>query len=402
MGNVNCPNERPCSGCGVCAAICPKQAIRMESDDMGFYRAVVQEDRCVDCGLCTQICPRFAAMPAGAELEHSKLYALQSTEPGTVFGCSSGGVAHELARWILENGGIAAGAVYDLKSNTVRHKIVTRPEMLSELDGSKYLQSQTEEAFRTVLHGRGEEKCVVFGTPCQITALAMAAEKLGIRQRLLLVEIFCHGVPSYRVWEESLKTIRKKLGTESFDAVRFRYKKDDWHSYCLRVDGGGRTWYGRRETALFWQVFFENMLLGDACRTCTARKAQSHADLRLGDYWGRQFRDRRDGVSGVFACTERGREAIEDLLSAGRLQSMGQTDAAGMLANQNMAGYGDNRLHGETMEVLRTRGVRKAVAYYRKRQPPKVKLKRWALTASAVIPDPIRAKLRKKNPLHKG
>lgn len=402
MGNINQPNEQPCSGCGVCAALCPKQAIQMKLDDTGFYRAQVQEDLCVDCGLCTHICTRFSAVPSGAALETSKLYALQSTQTDTVQNCSSGGVAHELARRVLENGGVAVGAVYDRAENTVCHKVIRNMGELSELDGSKYLQSRTEDAFREVLYAIGETPCVVFGTPCQITALAMAAEKLGIRERLLLVEIFCHGVPSYRVWEESLKTIQKKLGTDTFDAVRFRYKKDDWHSYCLRVDGGGGTWYGRRETALFWQVFFENMLLGDACRNCTARKAQSHADLRLGDYWGRQFRNRRDGVSGVFACTMRGQAAIEDLLSAGRLQSMGQTDAQQMLAAQNMPGYAENPLHGETMEVLRTRGVREAVAYYRKRQTPKQKLKRWLLTASAVIPDSIRADLRKRNPLHKG
>lgn len=397
LNSIRMKNNTPCSGCGGCSAVCPRGAIRLEMDDAGFYQAVVSEDLCVDCGLCVKVCGRFSRSESGVSLYEADLYALQSADAGTVHRCSSGGIAHELAAQMIARGGKACGAVYDLTDNTVRHEIAADENEISRLDGSKYLQSRPDAAFREILAQAKDTPCAVFGTPCQIAALAAAAELRGVRDNLLLAEIFCHGVPSYQVWEESLNNVKKKLGTGHFDGVQFRYKKDDWHTYCLKIDGNGKTHYGRRETDLFWQVFFENVLLGDACQVCRARKTESRADLRLGDYWGARFQHRSDGVSAVFACTAKGREAVEALLRDGKVMTLEPSDAAEMLAAQNMEGYHHQDLHDEAMAVLRTAGVKKAVAHYRSRQSAKQKLKRMLLQASAILPDSIRAKLRKAN-----
>lgn len=397
MQNINMTNGAPCSGCAGCAAICPKEAIRLVRSDTGFYEARVSEDLCVDCGLCRKVCHRFTEQTRGVSLYEAELYALQSADSGTVRRCSSGGIAHELAVQTLKAGGKAVGAVYELTENAVRHETVTDMCAVSRLDGSKYLQSNPEKAFKEVLKAAEHTPHIVFGTPCQISALAAAAELRGVREQLLLVEIFCHGVPSYLLWEETLKKAKKKLGTEAFDDVQFRYKKDDWHSYCLKIAGNGGTYYGKRETELFWQVFFENVLLGDACQVCRARCAESRADLRLGDYWGSRFQHRSDGVSAVFACTPRGVAAVEKLLCDGSVVKLNASDAAEMLAAQNMGGYHHQALHEEAMELLGTRGVHGAVRYYRSKQSGREKGKRILLRLSALLPDPLRAKLRKAN-----
>lgn len=399
--NIMKSTGHSCSACGACAAVCPRKAIQFSMDSTGFFVAKVEDNLCIRCGLCVQVCNRFVESQKMVSLCNAKLYALQSSNEKTVRKCSSGGVAHELAVMAIRNGYKVVGAVYNLKTNQVEHRIVNELKDISGLDGSKYLQSNPSEAFReAVLEAKNnsESRFYVFGTPCQIAGLDRVLKKYHIRDQFLLTEIFCHGVPSYRVWEENCKKLEKKLGTGTFDSVLFRYKKNDWHTYCLRVVANGKKYYGARETEMFWQVFFENILLSDACYKCQVRKEYSSADLRIGDYWGDRFQNHADGVSAVFACTSQGKEVVEGLISANCFRVLKESDAADMLAAQNMEGYSQQKLHDETMEILRESGnIRTAIHYYRSRMTGKQKLKRILLRISAVIPDGLRAKLRKAN-----
>lgn len=394
MKHIGAQTNTACSGCGACVAVCPRQAISLDLDDAGFFRAVVREDRCVDCGLCQSVCVRFSPITGGKDLRRAPLYALQSADDGIVRRCSSGGVAHELAAACLSKGWTVCGVIYDLENDRAVHRLIDSPEELPLLDGSKYLQSDTTALRQALDLARAGANIAVFGTPCQIGSLARAAEKLGIRDRMLLVEIFCHGVPSYRLWEQQCARMKKKLHVEHFDRVLFRYKKDDWHSYCLRADAGRRSFFGARETELFWQVFFENVLLNDACFDCEMRKTTSLADLRLGDHWGRRFQDRSDGVSAVFALTERGEQAIRAL----KLRSFEPGTADEMLLAQNMDGYHGREVHDGAMAVLRKdKDILAAVRYYRALEGKKSALKRALLQASTILPGGLRAKLRKAN-----
>lgn len=401
MENITKQTEYPCSGCGACAAVCPKNAIRLEPDEAGFLTARVDETRCVSCGLCVKACSRYDDEITGVDLRQAKLYAVQSADAEMVRRCSSGGLAHELALEAVRTGAKAVGAVYDLETNRVRHEIIDHEAGIARLDGSKYLQSDPAEAFsKAISEARSSPKArfAVFGTPCQIAGMAKVSEHYGVRGQFLLVEIFCHGVPSDKLWDEQLAKMKRKLHTERFDDVQFRYKKDDWHSYCLKAEADGKVFYGARERELFWQVFFENVLLGDACMSCRLRKQTSLADLRIGDYWGRRYQSRGDGVSAAFACTERGKEALEDLLATGRLTALEPGTPEEMLKAQNMEGYHEKALHDQSMDLLRGGAdIRKAVRCYRAKEPPKRKLKRMLLFASSVLPDGLRARLRKAN-----
>ena len=392
--------EHRCAGCAACIAICPREAVRLGENHAGFYEATVDTEICNQCGRCRTVCPQVSPK-IGIPIRKCELFSLQSAEAETLHNCSSGGIAHELSELALRRNERVIGAAYDSETNRVHHIEVNNAEQLLLLDGSKYLQSNPAKAFSTAIReakiGK-ENKFVIFGTPCQIMGMAAVAERLGVREQFLLVEIFCHGVPSYRLWDETVKTVQKKLRTEQFDRVRFRYKKTDWHSYYLRIDADSKTYYGKRETELFWQVFFENILLNDACYNCAARKDYSCADLRLGDYWGARFQHRSDGVSAVFAITPLGEMAIQQLIESGCVESFAPGTSDEMLLAQNMEGYNQQEVHDKAMAALRMgMDVRAVVRQYRRDMTAKQTLKRALLTASVILPDGLRAKLRKQN-----
>ena len=55
--NVSCIKN--CTGCGLCAHICPKSAIEIKDDDSRnhFLYPIIDSNKCVDCGLCLKACP---------------------------------------------------------------------------------------------------------------------------------------------------------------------------------------------------------------------------------------------------------------------------------------------------------------------------------------------------------
>lgn len=57
-----------CTGCGRCAAACPKHAIEIREAENGF-RAYTDRSLCVDCGACVKDCPAEAREIAGETMD---------------------------------------------------------------------------------------------------------------------------------------------------------------------------------------------------------------------------------------------------------------------------------------------------------------------------------------------
>lgn len=46
-----------CCGCGGCQSICPREAIVMRLDEMGFLYPELDPEKCICCHLCLAVCP---------------------------------------------------------------------------------------------------------------------------------------------------------------------------------------------------------------------------------------------------------------------------------------------------------------------------------------------------------
>ena len=388
MNIATAQSDYSCSGCGACLAACPCDAIKLILNARGFFQASVDNSKCVDCGQCMHTCTRFDGALSGVDIRKSVVFAMQSADAETVRRSSSGGIAHEIASWALQQGYILCGAVYDLATDRVKH-VITKD--ISQLDGSKYLQSDTSIFAELIENARKGQRFAVFGVPCQIAGLAKAAEMKKCRDKLLLVEVFCHGVPTYYLWEKECENVREKLQCEHFDSVQFRDKKNGWHSYCLRFEADGKVCYGTRERDFFYRVFFEDVLLNDSCMNCRMRKELSFADVRLGDYWGKRYQARDDGVSAVFCNTSFGESIIQQL----QVHRLNKGSVDEILNCQNMDRAFCRMPHDDTMQVLSNQGLKKAIMYYSKRIPVKIRLKRTAFGILSVLPDSVITRLKK-------
>ena len=244
-----------CSGCGACAQKCPKGAIAMQPDAEGFFRPQTDAQKCVDCGLCTAVCPVNDPPKLS---ETPKAFAAYSQNTELRRASSSGGVFSELAIQILARGGAVVGAAME-PDGVVRHRVIASEAELEALRGSKYVQSEAWHTYPTVRKLLESGREVMFsGTPCQVAGLSKYLGKA--REKLILVDIICHGVPSPKAWK-SYAAQRQQSAGSAITAVDFRSKTNGWANYQLQIRFENGTTYAKdRQTDPFMRAFLKNAI----------------------------------------------------------------------------------------------------------------------------------------------
>ncbi|RGI64714.1 4Fe-4S dicluster domain-containing protein [Ruminococcus sp. OM08-7] len=232
-----------CSGCSACAVACPKtHCIKMEYNEYGFLRPITNEIECIHCGRCEKVCPMETSCMIS--LDDSELYSAWG-EADDRQASSSGGIAAVLSRYAITHGYEVCGAVMDYDTLTVKHRIVNDKNGLKLIRGSKYLQSDVTEAFSETLKNLKafpHKKYMIFGTPCQISGFRNVLKLHGLIDRVILIDIFCHGVPSKYLWTKYLKWIKNKMkfkSVKNIEQITFRDKKYSWHTYYMNISVGG-------------------------------------------------------------------------------------------------------------------------------------------------------------------
>lgn len=330
------PPTMTCCGCGACVAECPKGALSLSENSEGFIEASIRRELCVECGLCAKVCP-FSSQTSAMSIVDAKLYSYASADSDARRKSSSGGISNDIAEEAIERGYEVTGCSLDDGCMTASHKTVSKSDgNVAAFQGSKYIQSDFHEAFKTVDHDCHQ---VVFGTPCQIAALRNVVKYHGLEDRFLLVDLICHGVPTRHLYSKRINEFLS--GNESLGElvnVAFRDKESaSWQEKCLSVVGTSGRCLSRSSREPFYSFFDQGSCYMGSCYECLWRKSSS-ADIRVGDYWGSRFSGNKEGVSMVAVFTSRGEEAISTLSEA-RALFCNRESIADYLSAQQVENY---------------------------------------------------------------
>lgn len=315
MNNIS--SIQSCYGCGVCATICPHTIISIELNSEGFYEPKIQEpDRCTECGLCLSVCS-FVDDHLALKSDQVDYYSAWSRNEKIRRLCSSGGIGFEVGKYLIGQGYRACGVRYDGQKNRAAHFVANTVEEFVPSIGSKYIQSYTLDGFKKL---NRKDNFLVTGTPCQIDSLRRYIRKLRVEDHFVLMDFFCHGVPSMLLWNQYSKEVEKQIGKSEY--VSWRNKQTGWHdswSMCIGdIDekGTGKIRYISQWSKgdLFYKFFLGNFCLGRACyQNCKYKMSASSADIRIGDLWGTTYEHNQEGVSAVLALTEKGKEIVKGM-----------------------------------------------------------------------------------------
>ena len=243
---------KTCSGCGACVNVCKFDAIKITKNDKGFIKSQIDKYKCRQCGKCKKVCPFYIKKGKQIDKEINKLYSAYSKSKEVLMESSSGGFAYELSKYMLENDFKVIGCTYNKYEKKAEHIIIDEKQQLHLLSGSKYLQSDISSIINQILD---IDKGIFFGTPCQVAGVDSILRMNNRRDHFILIDLICHGVPSYNLWDKYLKKIIKENNLGNQPDVQFRYKKNGWKNKTLKIESDGKIYLGMDNEDLFYRHF---------------------------------------------------------------------------------------------------------------------------------------------------
>lgn len=289
MNNISSiPNINiACSGCGACLQACPLSCISMKQDKYGFTYPCVSNS-CINCGKCSRVCPVNMRDKLIMDYPISS-YIAQTTNHKIEQLSSSGGFCASLAEyWISVLHGTVFGCVMDFNLQ-VKHIAITDLGKIQDMQGSKYIQSDTRNTFeetRQLLdHG---EYVLYIGVPCQIAGLRYFLGKYY--ERLLTVDLICHGVSSQASFDKYIHYISSKYGN-AVKSYRFRNKTSyDRFGYRSRlIMSNGKSIFKKSTKDIFFNLYSKGEICRESCYQCQYAKPYRVSDITCGDCASRTF-----------------------------------------------------------------------------------------------------------------
>lgn len=322
-----------CYGCGLCATVCTKKIIEITLNEDGFYEPLIRDaSKCTNCGLCTDVCA-FSHKELALDKEERTInsWAAWSNDKCVQRKCSSGGIGFEIAKQLIEKDYKLCGCRYNAEAGRAEHYIAITPEEAIASIGSKYIQSYTVDGFKSI---NRKGKYIVTGTPCQIDSFRRYVKKFRVEENFVLLDFFCHCVPSMWAWKKYTKMVEKQIGKITYASWRNKFtgwhdswtmgldgenNKDNKENYCNNYDAliaerntQYKSWLTKGD--VFYALFLGDYCCNPACaKDCKYKYDKSSADIRIGDLWGETYKDNDNGVSALITFTDKGKKVVEQL-----------------------------------------------------------------------------------------
>ena len=201
----------------------------------------------------------------------------------------------------------------------VYHMSIQNTEELRRLRSSKYVASDTLDTFKEAKKYLDNDRYVLYsGCPCQIAGLKSYLSKNY--EKLITVDIICHGTPSYKLFDVYRKAMEEKFSTKITD-YKFRDKsKYGWGVYwSFLYNKGSRRKNGGLNDDPYCSTFIKGTANKEACYKCKYVGFENRpGDITLGDFWGiDRFHPEmasNGGVSAVVVNSKCAEKIVENVL----------------------------------------------------------------------------------------
>ena len=210
------------------------------------------------------------------------VYAGRLKDKSALMSSSSGGAFTALSDAFLKSGDAVVAAVYNYENHTVEFQMILDEKQRERAKGSKYMQSKPGDIYQEAYHwlmDNPKKELLFVGMGCQSDGFRKFSEIKGIRDRVYIVDIICHGSPSPKLWREYAESIQKKDGRITY--LTFKDKRNGWKSPTAYVKVNG----SERPLKDYVKVFYNRCALRQSCYECPYATTERKTDMTIGDFW---------------------------------------------------------------------------------------------------------------------
>ncbi len=296
-----------CSGCGVCAGVCPSEALEMAWEENGDRVAIKVGECPPKCDLCLRVCPfntqshdentlakdRFEAM-SGIQHDEAVGYYLSTYVGYSIIADhrsrgSSGGMCTWMLETLLNKGEVDAVVCVgggDTHNQLFTYQILDNVEDVRASASSRYYPVDIADVVRQIEAPGEDKRYAVVGLPCTLKALRLAMMYLPrLRKRLVfLLGLVCGHMPN-RYYTEYLARLSGVM-PDLLETVDYRLKNNKRagnYSFRAHLRGGAEGQlvpFAGRPSRAWIEGYFQH----NACNYCDDVFAET-ADVVFMDAW---------------------------------------------------------------------------------------------------------------------
>jgi coenzyme F420 hydrogenase subunit beta len=297
-----------CIGCGICAAVCPKDNLLMSWSEQGELVPTSKKTCSNNCSLCLDICPfndheinqddiaKDVFTNNSNLIYHSEIgYCLFSyvgysnRKSQRVKGASGGMATWFLESLLLENIvdhviAVGNGHTHD---RMFEYKILNNSEEVEACCSSKYYPVELSKVINNVLKEKTDKKYAIIGLPCVVYGIRLAIKKMPrLRRRIKVLASITCGQLQNRFCTELLAI---ESGVSVNELLRMDFRRNspqnlasDFSHVAITIDGkeGMPQPYSKLPMHLWTYKYFTQ----NACNFCDDIFGES-ADISFMDAW---------------------------------------------------------------------------------------------------------------------
>lgn len=216
-------------------------------------------------------------------LNFTEVYAARIKDKEILQNSSSGGMFTVLSDVFLTEGNAVVCCVYNCKNSKVEYRLILSKSERDKARGSKYVQSILGDIHNEAVRWLKENplKSLLFiGMGCQATGFHSFIQEKGLRERVCIIDIICHGSPSPMLLEDYCKML-EHIYKGSIDFITFKDKRKGWKypTAIAKING--------KEISIkeYSCIFYNKCALRPSCHKCPYASTKRYTDVTIGDFW---------------------------------------------------------------------------------------------------------------------